>query len=242
MPADSPTVSVVIPAFNAGKYLDESIGSVLGQTFSDLEIVVVDDGSTDRTADLVRAYGGPVRYHHQSNHGVGHACNRGASLARGEFLAFQAADDLWAPTKLERQLDAFRRQPDLDMAFAHVLQFVSPELTDAERARVHCPVQPMPGYLAAAMLVRRVAFEKVGPLATHVQIGDFIDWYDRARTSGLREIMLPEVLLKRRIHTTNLSIRQRNEGAEFAVVLKGILDRRRRAVAAELRGGTGPTP
>jgi glycosyltransferase involved in cell wall biosynthesis len=229
MTADTPTVSVVIPAFNAEKYLGEAIDSVLRQTVPVTEVVVVDDGSTDRTADIVRAYSDPVRYCHQTNHGVGHACNRGASLARGEFLGFQAADDLWVAEKLERQLDAFRREPDLDMVFTEVQQFVSPELSDAQRAKVHCPEQPMRGYLAAAMLVRRVAFERVGPLATHVQVGDFIDWYDRARSLGLKEAMLPEVLLKRRIHTTNLSIRQRNNGAEFARVLKGVLDRKRRA-------------
>jgi len=229
MVADAPTVSVVIPAFNAEKYLAEAIDSVLKQTVPVTEIVVVDDGSTDRTADIVRAYGEPVRYYHQSNHGVGHACNRGASLAGGEFLGFQAADDLWAAEKLERQLDAFARRPDLDFVFAHVQQFVSPELSDAERASVHCPEQPMAGYLAAAMLVRRAAFERVGPLATHVGVGDFIDWYDRARSLGLKEVVLPEILLKRRIHTTNLSLRHGGGRAEFARVLKGVLDRKRRA-------------
>lgn len=227
--ADTPTVSVVIPAFNAEKYLAEAIDSVLAQTVPVAEIVVVDDGSTDRTADIVRAYRDPVRYYQQSNHGVGHACNRGVSLTSGEFLGFQAADDLWVAEKLERQLDAFRRQPELDLVFVQVQQFVSPELTDTERARVECPELPMAGYLAAAMLVRRVAFEHVGPLATHVQVGDFIDWYDRARSLGLKETVLPEVLFKRRIHTTNLSLRQRNDRVEFARVLKGVLDRKRRA-------------
>ncbi len=225
----SPTVSVVIPAFNAEKYLEASIDSVLGQTVRAHEIVVVDDGSTDRTADIVGSYGEPVRCHRQSNHGVGHACNQGARLSTGDFLAFQAADDLWVPEKLERQLEAFRLQPGLDMVFAHVQQFVSPELNDADRLRFRCPAEPMPGYLAAAMLVRRASFERVGPLPTHVQVGDFIDWYDRARSEGLRETMLPEVLVKRRIHTTNLSIRRRHDQAELAQVLKGVIDRRRRA-------------
>ena len=229
MIGDASTVSVVIPVFNAEKYLGEAIDSVLAQTIPVTEIVVVDDGSTDRTADIVRAYGDPVSDYQQSNHGVAHACNRGVSLASGEFLGFQAADDLWVADKLERQLDAFRRQPDLDLVFTHVQQFVSPELSDAERARVHCPAQPMPGYLVAAMLIRRAAFERVGPLVTHVQFGDFIDRYDRARSLGLKEALLPEVLFKRRIHTTNLSIRQRNDRGEFARVLKGVIDRKRRA-------------
>jgi glycosyltransferase involved in cell wall biosynthesis len=223
------TISVVIPAFNAEKYLKEAVDSVLEQTIPVTEILVVDDGSTDRTADIVRAYGDPVKYFYQSNHGVGHACNRGASLACGEFIGFQAADDLWVAEKLERQLDAFHLQPDLDMVFVYVQQFVSPELSDAERARFHCPERPEPGYLAATMLVRRTAFERVGPFITHVQFGDFIDWYDRARSLGLKEAMLPEVLFKRRIHTTNLSILQRHNRVEFARVIKGIIDRKRRA-------------
>ena len=221
-----PSVSVIIPAFNAEKYIRESIDSVLSQTVPVFEVIVVDDGSTDRTAEIVRRYGPPVCYQHQSNHGVAHACNRGAALATGEFIGFQAADDLWLPEKLERQLDAFRQQPELSMVFTHVQQFISPDLSDDERNRVHCPEEPMPGYLAAAMLVRRIAFEQVGPL-THVQFGDFIDWYDRARSLGLKQQLLPEVLFRRRIHNTNLSVRQRGDRVEFARVLKRIIDRKR---------------
>jgi glycosyltransferase involved in cell wall biosynthesis len=105
----SPTVSAVIPAFNGERYLGAAIESVLAQTHEVLECLVVDDGSTDTTADVARRFGPPVRVVAQENAGVAAARNRGASEASGEQLAFLDQDDAWLPERLERQLEAMRR-------------------------------------------------------------------------------------------------------------------------------------
>jgi glycosyltransferase involved in cell wall biosynthesis len=97
-------VSVIIPAHNAEAYIEETIRSALAQTHADLEIIVVDDGSTDRTAERVRAFGDRLVLRVQPNAGVAAARNTGARLATGEWLAFLDADDLWEPEKTERQL------------------------------------------------------------------------------------------------------------------------------------------
>lgn len=99
-----PKVSVVIPAFNAAPYLDAAVGSVLAQTFRDVEILVIDDGSTDDTPAVMGRYGSPVRYVRQVNSGVSVARNRGLELAQGRYVAFLDGDDTWAPRKLERQM------------------------------------------------------------------------------------------------------------------------------------------
>lgn len=104
-------VSVVIPAYNAERYVGAAIESVLAQTARHIEIVVVDDGSTDGTLGVLQRYGAPVRWHRQENSGVAVARNRGISESRGDYVAFLDADDTWMPEKIDRQLGALRKEP-----------------------------------------------------------------------------------------------------------------------------------
>jgi glycosyltransferase involved in cell wall biosynthesis len=98
------TVSIVIPAYNAAKYLRETLDSALNQTYRDAEVIVVDDGSTDETPRILEQYGDRIQVLRQENHGRAAACNTGARAARGEWIAFLDADDIWLPDKLQRQV------------------------------------------------------------------------------------------------------------------------------------------
>jgi glycosyltransferase involved in cell wall biosynthesis len=98
------SVSVIIPAYNADGFIDDAVTSALGQTARPLEVIVVDDGSTDSTRDRLLQYGSRITVHAQANQGVACARNAGARLASGDWLAFLDADDVWAPEKLARQL------------------------------------------------------------------------------------------------------------------------------------------
>ena len=227
-----PRVSVVVPAYNSERYLGEALRSVLSQTRAPSELIMVDDGSSDGTASVARSFGDDVRYVRQPNGGIGSARNRGVELASGEHIAFLDADDLWEPGKLQRQLAALEEGPQLDMVFGHVRQFVSPELPAEVKARLRCPEGSQPGYSAGAMLARRATLERVGPFATDLHVGEFIDWMARARELGLRELMLDEVVLVRRLHDTNQGVRHRDHMGDFAHVLKASLDRRRAGGAA----------
>lgn len=109
------TISVVIPTFNSGHLVTEAVASVLGQTIVPAEIIVVDDGSTDDTPDRLAPFAGRIRYVRQENQGVSTARNRGVEEARGEFVAFLDADDVWHPKKIELQLAAFDLAPHLGL-------------------------------------------------------------------------------------------------------------------------------
>jgi glycosyltransferase involved in cell wall biosynthesis len=116
----SGVVSVVIPAFNAEAFIGECIGSALSQTYPQVEVIVVDDGSTDATASVVARFGTAVRCLRQANARQAAARNAGIKAASGEFVAFLDADDVWRPEKLERQLALFEERPELGLVYCSV--------------------------------------------------------------------------------------------------------------------------
>lgn len=118
------SVSVVIPAYNFGAFLPETIRSVREQTHPDVEIVVVDDGSTDETPEVLKRVEGPdLRWRHTPNRGVSAARNLGIELAEGDYVAFLDADDLWLPEKLERQVRLLQDEPDIGFVFCDFVRF-----------------------------------------------------------------------------------------------------------------------
>lgn len=118
---NNPLVSVVIPMYNAGRYITQAVDSVLAQTYRPIEILVVDDGSTDDSAAILQAYGSRIRYLHQKNQGQSIARNRGITESQGELVAFLDADDFWLPDKIARQVDSLSRAPRAGLAHTDVL-------------------------------------------------------------------------------------------------------------------------
>jgi glycosyltransferase involved in cell wall biosynthesis len=223
-----PLISVMIGVYNAAPYLGEAIDSVLAQTYRPLELIVVDDGSDDGSGDVARSYGDSVTYAYQENAGNGAARNHAVRLASGELFAFLDADDRFVLDKLERQWEALQADPALDIAFGHVREFVSPELTDEQRSAIRTPAPgPAPWTAPNLMLIRRESFLRVGPFSEAVKVGVTVDWYARATEKGLRSVMLPEVLLERRLHMANNGLRERESRSQYLHVLKAALDRRR---------------
>ncbi len=223
-----PLVSIIIPAYNSGPYLDQAIASVLSQTYGRIELIVVDDGSTDGTADRVMGYGSSVALIRQQRRGHPAARNTGIQGASGEFLAFLDHDDLWTPNKLKVQIDCCAQDPQLDLVFGQIQNFFSPELTEAERGGFRIPLMPLRGLLQGAMLARRSAFDRVGLFREDRQIGDFIDWFGRAMLEGLKMRALTETVMQRRIHRSNHQrLHQADVAPGYLIAVKELLDRRR---------------
>jgi glycosyltransferase involved in cell wall biosynthesis len=223
----SELVSVIIPAYNAAKYLDEAIDSVAGQTHDRVEIVVVDDASTDDTAAVAGRYGSALRLVTQDHLGHAAARNHGVRVSTGRYIAFLDADDLWEPDKLASQLAAFAADPGLDIVFGHVVQFWSPEIPVPTSAEALPDVgAPIRGEHPGAMLLTREVFDEIGPFVEDHETGNFIDWYARALDSHRRMLMLDSVVMRRRLHQTNMG-REGDGPKGYAAMLRRVIDRRR---------------
>lgn len=207
------SISVVIPAWNAALHIGEAIESVLSQSAAPDEIIVVDDGSTDATSELVSTFGSRVRLIAQSNSGVAAARNRGIAAARGGAIALLDSDDLMAPRRIELQRAVLAHDPDCAIALGKQLTF----RTEQERlALVSGSVDlsaVRPGYVPSAAMVRTGAFSLVGPFDASLRIGDFLDWITRARALHAPIKTMEEVVVYRRLHQGSLS---RSAGMQYA--------------------------
>jgi glycosyltransferase involved in cell wall biosynthesis len=173
------------------------------------------------------SYGSSIRYRSQPHKGAAATRNVGVSEARGRFFSFLDADDAWTADKLEKQVAAFEEDAELDIVFGHVQEAHSPELDERARQRARVSSEIVPGHLPSTMLVKREAFLRVGPFSTEWRVGEGVDWHLRAADLQLRMLMLPDLVLWRRVHETNTGIRLRDARRDYVHVVKAALDRRR---------------
>lgn len=213
-------ISAIIPVHNGETFLSRALRSVLSQSCVETEIIVVDDGSTDGSSDVARRFHS-VECLRTEHLGQASALNHGVARARGELLAFLDADDEWLPSKLELQTQAMASDPTLDIVFGHAEQVL-----DAPGA-LQVEPRALPARLPSAMLIRRSALLRAGPFDVQLGLGMVVEWYARARDSGLREIMLDAVLYRRWIHGENTGIRRAAARSEYATALRAVLERRR---------------
>jgi glycosyltransferase involved in cell wall biosynthesis len=163
----SVSVSVVIPLYNAVDVIGETIQSVVFQTWTDHEILVIDDGSTDGSADVVRTFGERIRYQRFENAGVAASRNRGIALSRGQYIALMDHDDLWDPTKLEKQVQVLEARPEVGLVYTGIVH-----LERDGRRREKFPTGPSSrfyqlfvkgfGPTPSASMLRRSVIEQAG--------------------------------------------------------------------------------
>jgi len=161
------TVSVVIPLFNAVDLIRDTVGTVLSQTWNDWELIVIDDGSTDGSGSVLRAFGDRVRYYAYENGGVAKARNRGIALARGRYLALLDHDDLWAPKKLEQQVAVLERRPEVGLVttgIAHLERDGTPkrDYPTGPSSRFYQLFVKGFGPTPSTVMIRRTAIEQAG--------------------------------------------------------------------------------
>lgn len=223
----APQVSVIIPAYNGDRYIVQAVESVLGQTFTDYEIIIVDDGSTDETHQVLQPYFDTIRYVHQENRGVAAARNRGIQEAKGKFIAFLDQDDFFFPDKLAAQIALFQQQPSLGIVNSgwrlvnnqgETISDITPWLyfpkLDLETWIVQMPVLP------SAMMFSRQWVELAGGFNSEFDSVDDSDLVLRLALSGCEAAWLPQVTVSYRQHDQNVSIKKALKQANLFITLK----------------------
>ncbi|HEX2154968.1 MAG TPA: glycosyltransferase family A protein [Acidimicrobiia bacterium] len=220
-------VSVVIPTRNYAHYLPAAIESVLAQEAVETELIVVDDGSDDDTQEVVTHFRN-VTYLHRPHSGVGAARNAGVSASTCDWVAFLDADDVWKSHKLRRQMSAIDHQPNLDLVYAWVEEFVSDDLPGSLAHTVQARPDPYPAPIPSVLLLSRRALQQVGAFREDRESGEALDWILRVREQGLRLHVVDEVLALRRVHATNSGrVSREAQQREYLNAIRRSLTRRR---------------
>src|SRR5262245_9327205 len=206
-----PEVSVIIPSHNSAKYLTDAVGSVLSQSFQGFEVLVIDDGSTDETSEVIKRYGRRVTYILQSNAGVAAARNRGIKGSRGRYVAFLDADDTWHPNKLEAQIRALRENPGYRACYT-AFTVVDANLTPLKVTRSSRRTASLEDLLLrgnvigsiCSVVCERSLFETVGDFDR--SLSQCADWDMWVRMSAVTEFLYLDVpLVTYRQHASSMS-------------------------------------
>ena len=217
------SISVIMPCYNAVAYLKEAIASVFEQGDCVTELIVIDDASTDQSFSLVEQIAHPkIKLLKRSqNGGIALTRNQGIEASSGEVLAFLDADDIWSAECLALM---HQRLTQHQWCFGKIQHFYSPEL-------VPKPTKPLPsvqtGYFASSMLVRKTFFRQVGLFNPQLRVGEFIDWFDRARAIDPNPALIDDVVLKRRIHRSNSSLTSHKNVNDYLKVVALAIQRKR---------------
>lgn len=204
-------ISVIIPTYNSARYICETIDSVLSQTYKNFEILVIDDGSTDNTRNRLKQYENSINYTYKKNEGVSIARNYGIEKAKGEYLAFLDSDDIWKPTKLEKQINTIENQSEAIACFTLTEYFDEsgnvvnksefPNYADLTEALLlySCVIGP-----PSSFMMHRSIFEKIGGFDPNFsQCADWDMWLRLTKFGKV--ICLDEYLVQYRHHANNMS-------------------------------------
>jgi glycosyltransferase involved in cell wall biosynthesis len=230
--AEDLLVSTIVPVYNGERFLAEGVASVRSQDYGSLEIIVVDDGSTDSTPRLARALGADVCYVRQDNRGPADARNAGLAVARGDVIAFLDADDLWCADRLAHQLAILAADPTMDVVWGRSQIMMLDENASGDGGQFLPFSEPWHLTLLGSALYRRRAFERVGTFDSSLEASSDADWFLRARERNLNVGLSEEVALLYRLHHTNLSRDADFRRRHFLRALKRSIDRRRDAPGA----------
>jgi len=197
-------VSVIIPVYNGEKYLLEAIETVINQTYKPLEIIIVDDGSTDNSKQIIASFP-EIKYLYQENQGVAVARNTGIAEAKGEYIALLDQDDLWAENKLQIQVDYLDNHQEIDYVLGHQQSFLQEGCEKPHWLKVKFLQESIPAYLVGALLARKNLFNIIGGFSDEYRYGNDSDWFAKTLDLGIKSKILSQVVLYKRIHDTNES-------------------------------------
>lgn len=231
---NEPLVSVVVPVFNGARFLATALASVVTQDYPQRELIVVDDGSSDGSAEIAAAVPGAVVLR-QNQQGPAAARNAGIAAARGSLISFLDQDDIWRPNKLSVQTGVMRARPELGMTITGYRLFLDPSRTRPGWLRHDMLDRDLVGPMPGVLMVTRATFAQIGTFdPANVNSSD-VDWFLRALDLGVTWTTIPQVLLDKRIHSENQS-------AQVELCHAGLLAAVRISIARKRSGAPSSQP
>lgn len=222
-------VSVLMPIYNTAPYLREAMDSMLSQTFTDFELIVLDDGSPDNAEEILDTYDDPriVRYKGEENQGLSNVLNIGTEMARGEFIARMDSDDVSLPERLQIQVRYLEQHPEIDLVSAGMRLFGAMEEAwireqNPEKVKInalfHSPV------LHASSMWRKDSFERNGLRFRQEMVpAEDYDLWTRALAKGLKLVNIPDVLYQYRLHPSQATLQKDKTSEKSRVVQQNYL-------------------
>ena len=202
---DIPSVSVILLVRNGETFIAEALASVFRSDLRPLEILVIDGGSSDATAQIAARF--PLtRVVPQASIGIANAYNLGIDLAKGDLIAFISHDDIWEEHKLDVQVDFMRRRADVQFTVTMVKHFLQPGASLPPGFRPELLDRPVPGFIMEALVARKSLFDTMGRFDPGFAVGEDTDWFARAKDAGIVSAVLPQVLVRKRVHGANTSL------------------------------------
>lgn len=213
------TLSVIIPAYQAEKYIDQAVASVRNQEWpGEVQILVIDDGSTDHTAAVAQDLGVQVLKKEQG--GAASARNAGLRAAVGDWVLLLDADDVLTDGAVAAMRAALA-DSDAEVVFAMAEDFISPDLSEAQKAALKPREGAYGGVLPGCSLIRRQVFDTIGLFDDTMKSGETVAWQLKLRDAGIETVQLPLVTMRRRLHMTNTGrLFQKQEMADYAALLR----------------------
>lgn len=221
-------ISVIIPVYNGEAYLAEAVESIQRQNYDALEIIIVDDGSSDGTKQIAANFKGNVRYVYQSNSGPSSARNRGLRMSHGNVIGFLDSDDLWPSNKLEIQLAYLVDNPLAEIVLGYT-QWMRLVTSTSEKFMFKKFAEPYVMFNLGSALFRRSVFDKVGLFDQTMRQAEDMDLLTRALEGGVSIGVLKKVTLFYRIHQCNITSNRPEVYFYLIKALKKSLDRRRKS-------------
>ncbi|MBD2084112.1 glycosyltransferase family 2 protein [Trichocoleus sp. ST-U3] len=221
-------VSVIIPVYNGEKFLSEVIFNVKTQEYQPLEIIIVDDGSTDGTAEVAAQFKNSIRYVYQDNSGPAAARNRVLSIAKGDAIAFLDVDDLWSEDKLKLQVGYLVDNPSVEIVQGLIQQMKLCQITTNNQPLFEPAYNPYSYINLGSAIYRRLVFDKIGLFDETLNYAEDVDWFIRAWENGISKVVLERVSLFYRKHEDNMTVGKNLVELGFVRIFKKHLDRCRK--------------
>ena len=218
-------ISIIIPVKNGTNYLKEAIDGIKKQDMN-VEIIVVDDGSTDNTFELAKSLGCNVIRNAKSE-GPVKAKNKALTVSNGQYIMFHDHDDIMNPDSLKIMYNELATDSTISAVMSKVKDFISPELSERDKQKTIIKPEPYYGLFTGAVLMRKEIFDTIGPFDESVTAGEIIDWQTKMDRNGLKIKKLDLVSTNRRIHSSNFGkTQQKTEFKDYATLLRAKLGRK----------------